>query len=82
MNNYLNDFTAQVFTLLGGEDMAHEFFQLHPELITRMRTAALYHHGKGGAAHKGANIFHRFDLKPILAKDRRGACRRPGRGQR
>lgn len=82
MNQYLHDFTAKVVELLGGQDMAREFFRLHPELATKMRVAALYHHGKGGAAWKGANIFHRFDLTPVLRADRRRACRRPIPGGR
>lgn len=77
MNRYLADFTAQVFALLGGQEMAHEFFALHPELPEKMRAAALYHYTKRGAAHKGAKIFHRFELTPLLRADRRVACRRP-----
>jgi hypothetical protein len=75
--NYLNKFTAKVNELLGGEEMANEFFKLHPELVTKMRVSALYHQSKGGASWKGAMIFHRFDLRPILAADRRRACNRP-----
>ena len=77
MNRYLTEFTAHVVELLGGEDMAREFFQLHPELRTKLRLAALYHEGKGGAAHKGAAIFNRFDIRPVLRADQRRAWRKP-----
>ena len=77
MNAYLRKFTSEVVVLLGGQEMAGEFFAMHPELPEKMRAAALYHHGKGGAAWKGASIFNRFELKPLIRADRRMACRQP-----
>jgi hypothetical protein len=84
MNRYHALFTRKVFELLGGYEMAQEFFELHPELPEKMRAAALYHKRKGGAAWKGACVFHRFELTPLLRADRRAATLRPipakGRG--
>jgi hypothetical protein len=77
MTTYLTKFTRKVFELLGGQDMAHEFLALHPEIPEKMRAAAVYHQRKGGRAWKGACIFYRFEIKPLLQRDRKRACRRP-----
>ncbi len=77
MRAYQRHFTRHVIQGLGGIDMADEFFQLHPELAAKIPAAAAYHEQKGGAAWKGAAIFHRFELKPVIQRDRRRACRRP-----
>ncbi len=71
---YLKRFERYLTVRLGGLEMANEFFALHPECIRLMRRSALFHRSKGGAAWKGAAIFMDYNVKPILAIDRKAAC--------
>ena len=75
MNNYLEHFRYAVVALLGGVEMASEFFSIHPELIVELRVSAAFHCGKGGAPCKGARIFFDRELRPMLAADRAWAAR-------
>lgn len=77
MRTYEQRFNAQLTKMLGGIEMATEFFGKHPEIPSRADWAMDYHRTKGGAAWKGACIFFRFHVKPILKADRLQACRLP-----
>jgi len=67
---YSERFAHLTVQRLGGLEMAEEFFRLHPEMVQAVRTAAIYHYGKGGSAYKGALIFFLRTIKPQLAADR------------
>lgn len=75
--NYLQRFEAALYTKLGGWDMAKAFFKRHPGLVRMARIAALYHRAKGGAYWKGATIFHKQYVQPVLKADRKAACKKP-----
>jgi hypothetical protein len=72
---YFNEFQATVSVLLGGMEMAEEFFLYHPDLAEALRIHAAFHEGKGGAAWKGANIFFARELRSVLRADRAIATR-------
>lgn len=74
---YWPRFESHVYRLLGGLDMAEEFFNRHPGARISMLRSRRYHFEKGGAAHKGATIFYERTLKPIIARDRDRAKKRP-----
>ncbi len=80
MNNqasYATRFTDRVVTLLGGMEMAEEFFRLHPGHERRMRQASLYHRlTSTTGAYKGALIFFTLSLRPMLVADREAAIGR------
>lgn len=67
--NYREQFESQVFTRLGGLEMAGEFFGLHPELRRGLKTHSEYHRRKGGAAWKGAAIWFGREARPALKHD-------------
>lgn len=73
--NYLKRFEAAVSTLLGGCDMADEFFAFHPEMVEARRASAAYHRAKGGRYWKGALIFFRRTVQPVIRADRKAACK-------
>jgi hypothetical protein len=77
MKRYPARFEAAVSTLLGGQDMSEEFFRAHPELVPELRASAAYHEYKGGTAYKGAYIFFRQVLHPVLRSDFATAVKTP-----
>ena len=77
IDRYWRLFDRHVAELLGGLDMADDFFRMHPRLARTMRVQMMIHFKKGGAAWKGAAIFFRRIVKPQLAADRKAAMRTP-----
>lgn len=77
---YFREFQNQVFTLLGGWEMANEFFRLHPEAAQRLPEEARYHFGKGGpkSAENAAQAWFRFRAKPLLKADRQRVTQHDG----
>ncbi len=74
-SSYATRFINRVTTLLGGLEMAEEFFRLHPRHEMLMRQAALCHRVTANTgAYKGAYIFFTLNLRPILAADRKAAA--------
>ncbi len=76
---YWKEFLGQVYELLGGIDMATEFFKAHPEQRRDMRAECRFHFNKGGTgtAQAGANIYFKQNLKRILQEDRAQATKKP-----
>lgn len=74
---YLKRFNRGVIKRLGGVEMAEEFFVLHPEMVDKMKASAKYHFRKGGAAWKGAAIWFKLRVTPLLKEDRIKACAMP-----
>lgn len=74
---YLKRFEAALNTKLGGWDMAKAFFKRHPDMVREARISALYHLAKGGAYWKGAAIFFKQRVRPVLKADRTAACKTP-----